>query len=82
MIQTMSQPQQAVPVQAQYAANGGHLFWKGGDYETRPSVYAGLSKSEWERLMFETYGPAEDDNTVYVSSKNPKVTETIPLQDD
>jgi hypothetical protein len=29
MIQAMSQPQQAVPVQAQYAANGGHLF--GGD---------------------------------------------------
>ena len=26
MIQAMSQPQQAVPVQAQYAANGGHLF--------------------------------------------------------
>lgn len=26
MIQAMNQPQQAVPVQAQYAANGGHLF--------------------------------------------------------
>lgn len=82
MIQAMNQPQQAIPVQAQYAANGGHLFWKGGDYETRPSVYAGLSKPEWEKLMFETYGPADDDNTVYVSSTNPKVTGTIPLQDD
>ena len=26
MLQAMSQPQQTVPVQAQYAANGGHLF--------------------------------------------------------
>mgnify|MGYP006991670001 CR=1 FL=1 len=26
MLQAMSQPQQAVPVQAQYAVNGGHLF--------------------------------------------------------
>lgn len=26
MIQAMSQPQQVIPVQAQYAANGGHLF--------------------------------------------------------
>jgi hypothetical protein len=64
MIQAMSQHQQAVPVQAQYAANGGHLFWKGGDYETRPSVYVGLSKPEWEELMFETYGPAEDASIV------------------
>lgn len=75
MIQAMSQPQQAVPAQAQYAANGGHLFWTGGDYETRPSVYAELSKPEWERLMFETYGPAGDDSTVYV-------TGTVPTQDD
>ena len=82
MIQAMSQPQQAVPVQAQYADNGGHLFWKGGDYETRPSVYVGLSKPEWEELMFETYGPAEDASIVQTTSTNPKVTGTIPLQDD
>ena len=33
MLQAMSQPQQAVPVQAQYAANGGHLYTGAGKLE-------------------------------------------------
>lgn len=33
MLQAMSQPQQATPVQAQYAANGGHLYAKDGKLE-------------------------------------------------
>ena len=33
MLQAMSQPQQVVPAQAQYAANGGHLYAKDGQLE-------------------------------------------------
>lgn len=33
MLQAMSQPQQAIPVQAQYAANGGHLYAEDGKLE-------------------------------------------------
>jgi hypothetical protein len=40
MIQAMSQHQQAVPVQAQYAANGGHLFGDGDDIEFQTTPYA------------------------------------------
>jgi hypothetical protein len=48
MIQAMSQPKQAVPVQAQYAANGGHLFNRGG----APFVYTSSDGT--------TYGPREE----------------------
>jgi hypothetical protein len=33
MIQAMNQPQQEMPIQAQYAANGGHLYTSAGKLE-------------------------------------------------
>lgn len=48
MLQAMSQPQQAVPVQAQYAAEGGHLF----DYGGMPFIYTSGAGGT-------SYGPRE-----------------------
>lgn len=48
MIQAMSQPQQVIPVQAQYAADGGHLFPHGGT----TFVYTSSDGT--------TYGPREE----------------------
>lgn len=46
MIQAMSQPQQAVPVQAQYAANGGHLFNDAGSLKFWNNTTADQWKTE------------------------------------
>lgn len=61
MIQAMSQPQQAVPAQAQYAANGGHLF--SGKDKGSNKLYK-LNPDDWSYTKPES-GPYVMNNGQY-----------------
>lgn len=67
MIQAMSQPQQAVPVQAQYAANGGHLYAEDGQLK----FWNNTTADQWHTAL-PTVGEGQ-----YVVQRNDDAGQTL-----